>query len=150
MAGATLTSWPIFSAGIIEADVRSAWSRLRQAALAESLTRRQVLNDVQTAYENLATADRRIRELQDQVAASQEALEQAQNAFRNSLAINLDVLLAQNDLLNAELQLTSAQFDRTIFYLDLVRATGHLHEVAATGPSPTTKPSTTTAPTTQP
>jgi outer membrane protein TolC len=144
---------PIFAAGIIEADVRTAWSRLRQAALNESLVRREVLHDVQIAYENLATADRRIHELQDQVAASKEAFEQAQNAFRNNLAINLDVLTAQDQLLTAELQLTGAQFDRTVFYLDLLRASGHLHEIAS---APTTRPTTlpamtspTTAPTTQ-
>lgn len=137
---------PIFAAGIIEADVRTAWSRLRQAALNESLVRRNVLHDVQTSYENLAATDRRIHELRDQVESNREALLQAQNAFRNSLAINLDVLLAQDDLLNAELQLTSAQFDRTVFYLDLTRATGRLHEVASTQPAATTQP--TTAPTT--
>jgi outer membrane protein TolC len=143
---------PIFSAGIIEADVRAAWSRLRQAALSESLTRRTVLNDVQQAYENLATADRRIHELEDQVLASEDALVQSQNAYANSLAINLDVLLAQNDLLNSQLQLTSARFDRTIFYLDLVRATGRLHEIATSPEVPTTQPASqpSTRPSTQP
>jgi outer membrane protein len=122
---------PIFSAGIIEADVRNAWSRLRQAALNESAVRRAATHDVQIAYENLATSDNRIRELADEVDAAQEAFRQAQNAFQNNLAINLDVLQAQDQLLNAQLQLTSARFDRTVFYLDLVRATGRMREVAA-------------------
>ena len=142
---------PIFSAGLIEADVRAAWSRLRQAALSESLVRRQVLNDVRVAYENLVTADRRLREFEEQAATSREALEQARNAFANNLAINLDVLVAQDQLLNSELLLTGAQFDRTIFYLDLVRATGRLTDVSVLPPTsaPTTAP-TTTAPTTTP
>jgi outer membrane protein TolC len=148
---------PIFSAGLIEADVRAAWSRLRQAALSESLVRRQVVNDIQVAYENLATADRRIREYREQVGTSREALEQAQNAFRNSLAINLDVLVAQDQLLNSELLLTGAEFDRTVFYLDLIRATGRLTDVSVlpsagevTKPAtaPATRPST--LPATQP
>jgi outer membrane protein len=145
---------PIFSAGIIEADVRAAWSRLRQAALSESATRRQILNDVQIAYENLTTADRRIHELEDQVAAAQEALEQSRNAYQNNLAINLDVLTSQDQLLNAQLLLTSAQFDRTVFYLDLLRATGHLPEIA--GPNApaanaaTTQPTASTPAATQP
>jgi outer membrane protein TolC len=130
---------PIFSAGIIEADVRDAWSRLRQAALNESAVRRQALNDVQIAYENLANAQLRIREERDQVAAAQDAYQQAQQSFRNGLAINLDVITAQNDLLNAQLQLTSDLFDRTIFYLDLIRATGQLPEIAAAA-LPATQP----------
>jgi hypothetical protein len=70
------------------------------------------------------------------------------------------VLLAQNDVLNSHLQLTSARFDRTIFYLDLVRATGRLHEIAtspvvattqaATQPTTMTTTQPTTLPTTQP
>jgi outer membrane protein len=126
---------PIFSAGIIEADVRLAWSQLRQAALNESAVRRQALNDIQTAYENFATAQQRVRQERDEVAASQEAYEQAQQSFRNGLAINLDVITAQNDLLNSQLQLTGDLFDRTIFYLDLIRATGRLPQVLSAAPA---------------
>ncbi|HEY7117959.1 MAG TPA: TolC family protein [Tepidisphaeraceae bacterium] len=125
---------PIFSAGIIEADVRNAWSRLRQAALFESQVRRQALNDVQLAYQNLLTSERRIKDLADAVAAADEALKQAQAALANNLAIVLDVLTAQDQLLNAQLQLTGAQFDRTIFYLNLLRATGELTQHAARKP----------------
>jgi outer membrane protein len=117
---------PIFSAGVIEANVRTAWSALRQAALDESAMRRQAMRDVQVAYENLVTSRKRIVELEDEVAAADEALQQAQSAYRNGLAINLDVLNAQDQLLNAQLQLTGARFDRDVFYLDLVRATGGL------------------------
>jgi outer membrane protein TolC len=117
---------PLFSAGVIEADVRTAWSMLRQAALDESAVRRAALRDVQVAYENLVTSRRRIVELEDEVAAADEAYQQAQSAYKNGLAINLDVLNAQDQLLNAQLQLTGARFDRDVFYLDLVRATGRL------------------------
>lgn len=136
---------PIFSAGVIEADVRNAWSRLRQAALNESGLRRRIVHDVRVAYENLATSDRRIHELEDEVRAAEEAHQQARNAFLNNLAINLDVLSAQDQLLNSQLQLTSAKFDRTVFYLDLLRATGTLHEVAA-GPAASTAPATAPGP----
>jgi outer membrane protein TolC len=136
---------PIFSAGLIEADVRLAWSRLRQAALYESFVRRQVMHDVRVAYENLVTADRRIRELEDEVQAAEEAYQQARNAYANNLAINLDVLTAQDQLLNSELQLTGAQFDRTVYYLDLVRATGRMGDVTGAGllsPAAATRPAT--------
>ncbi len=117
---------PIFSAGRIHADVRTAWSRVRQAALDESSVRRQVLHDVQTSYENFTTAERRIKELDDEVKAANEAYEQARNAFLNGLGLNLDVLSAQDQLLNAQLQLTGARFDRTVFYLNMLRAIGRL------------------------
>lgn len=133
-----LANVPIFSAGVIEADVRSAWSRLRQAMLNESFVRRQVLNDVRTAFENLDAADRKTAEFEQQVQAAKEALDQARAAFANQLAINLDVLVAQDQVLNSELQLTGVRFDRAVFLLDLTRAIGVLPEVtmqAATRPA---------------
>lgn len=131
---------PIFSAGIIEADVRTSWSRLRQAALYESGLRRRVIDDVRQASLNLRTAERRLKALADQVAAADEALKQAQSALANKLAIVLDVLNAQDQLLNAQLLLTGAKFDRTVFYLDLLRATGALPEIThAAATRPTTR-----------
>ncbi len=115
---------PIFSAGRINADVRTAWSRLRQAALIESDTRRSALRDVQNSYQNLLTADRRMTELQGAVAAAKEALKQSQSALANNLGLVLDVLTAQDQLLNSQLLLNSAEFDRSAFYLDLLRNTG--------------------------
>jgi len=122
---------PIFSAGIIHADVRTAWSRLRQAALYESYLRREVLNDVRTAYENLVTADRKIAEYEQQVQAASEALGQARAAFNNQLAINLDVLVSQDQQLNAELLLAGVRYDRAVFYLDLIRSAGSLPDIVA-------------------
>jgi outer membrane protein len=125
--GALLTAnIPLYSAGRIRADVRTAWSILRQAALNESATRRQALHDVQTSYDDLITAGKRVKELQDEVRTADEAYQQARAAFQNGLGINLDVLSAQDLLLNAQLQLTGAQFDRAVFYLNLVRASGRL------------------------
>jgi outer membrane protein TolC len=131
---------PIFTAGLIEADVRTAWSRLRQAALSESATRRQVIQDVRVAYENFTTANRRIAELTDQVDAADEAYAQSQGAFQNGLAINLDVLTALDQLQSARLQLAAANFDRTVFYLNLLRATG---ELVPQQSSPATRPAVT-------
>jgi outer membrane protein TolC len=99
---------------------------LRTAALDESSVRRNALHDVQVSYENLLTAQRRVVELADETAASREAYEQSRQAFANQLAINLDVLTAQDQLLNSELLLSSATYDQTVYYLDLIRSTGRL------------------------
>jgi outer membrane protein TolC len=131
---------PIFTAGIIEADVRNAWSRLRQAGLEETGVRREALKDVQTAYNNLTSNDRAIAGLRSQVAAASEAYNLSRNAYLNGLAINLDVLTAQDELLIAQLNLASAEYDRTIFYLDLLRATGELNLKTPRGPTPPLPP----------
>jgi outer membrane protein len=146
---------PIFSAGVIEADVRTAWSKFRQAVLDESAARRQVVADVHTSYENLVTAERRITDLEQEVQSADDAYRLARKGFASGLGTNLEVLVAQQQLLNSQLALTSARFDRTVFYLDLCRAGGNLVERVAqrlptTQPTtgPTTGPTTTTATTT--
>ena len=117
---------PLFSAGKIEADVRTAWSKLRQAALDESEAMRKVHKEVQVGYENLMTARQKLIELQSEVDAAQAAYQESQSAYANGLAINLDVLQAQDQLLNAQLTLTSERYDYAVFYLVLLRTTGRI------------------------
>lgn len=117
---------PIFTAGLIHADVRTAWSLLRQAKLNESATRRQIGSDVAIAYENFISSRNRLDQLEVQVAAAEEALRQSEQSYKAGLATNLDRLTAQDALLSAQLQLTAELFDQKVFYLTLLRAVGGL------------------------
>jgi len=144
---------PIFSAGVLEADLRLAWSLLRQAKLGESLTERQVLQDVRIAYENVRASQERYRELQVQLKAGEEALLQAEQSYKAGLGTNLERLVAQDRLLSTQLQITSERYDQKVFYLALLRAIGALSIRLPGEPAPTTQPSTTfpsTQPTTRP
>jgi outer membrane protein TolC len=134
---------PIFSAGTIEADVRTAWSKLRQALYAEWLLIRQVQHDVKSAWDTTDSSRRRIIELRAEVAASQEALRQATQRYSVGLAINLDVLTAYDTLLTSQLDLATEEFNHKIYYLDLLRALGQL-------PLPTTPNALSSGPATQP
>jgi outer membrane protein TolC len=137
---------PIFSAGVIEADVRAAWSRLRQVSLEESLLRRQIEDEVRERYQNFQTSAGKLRELDAQIRAAAEAYRQARAGFDAGTAIFLDVLTAQDVLLNSELELTTERFNQKVIYLDLLRSTGRMKLVnvhraatrATTGP--TTRP----------
>jgi outer membrane protein TolC len=131
---------PIFSAGIIEADVRQAWSKLRQAALFESELRRQIDRDVQVAYDNLTTSAQELVDLKQEVQAASDSLNQSQELLRNQLAIPLDVLTAQNTLLTAQLSYSSEDFSRSVFYLDLLRISGQLTLQQPHNWLPTTRP----------
>jgi outer membrane protein TolC len=125
-AGVLQANLPIFTAGLIHADVRTAWSQLRQAAMFESLVRRQALQDVQISYENVTASRARLTELRTETDAARDALNQAEASYRVGLATNLERLTAQNQLLDAELQLASEQFVQALLLLDLTRFTGRL------------------------
>ncbi len=140
-----IANLPIFSAGIIEADVRQAWSHLRQEALYQAELRRQIDRDVQIAYDNLIASQKLLVNFQEEVTAANDALNQSEQLVRNQLAIPLDVLTAQVTLLDAQLNYASEDFSRTIYYLDLMRITGQLTLVGPDrwNPSPaipTTRP----------
>lgn len=134
---------PIFSAGRIEADVRQAWSRFRQASLFESLLRRQVLADVEVSRENLASSKKRLAELAVQVAAARQAVEQAEQSYNAGLATNLERLAAQDQLLNASLGETSEYYNLRVDYADLLHAAGELRMRVAARLQSTTAPATT-------
>jgi len=124
---------------VIHANVRSALSRLRQARLEESSTRRSIEEDVRLAHSNLQASADRLKELQISRDAAREALRQAEGNYTAGRATNLERLVAQDQVLSAELQLATATYDQKLFYLNLQRVTGRITDViqteAATPPS---------------
>jgi outer membrane protein TolC len=143
-SGALQMNLPIFNGGQIHADVRTAWSQLRQTYLNQQQTRRQIAEQVQVAYENVVDSDRRIAELHVEVAAAAEALRQAESAYAAGLGTNLDRITAQDQLLNAQLSLASEEFNYKVFYLNLLRSMGRLPLPETLGPppgTPTSRPS---------
>jgi outer membrane protein TolC len=130
----TQLNLPIFSGGRIHANVRSAYSLLRQAQYYESLTERQVAEQVTVAYDNLEANGRRLHELQTEVAAATEAFGLASQSYDAGLATNLERLVAQNQMLQAELQLAAAELDRKILYFRLTETIGRLVDQLAPKP----------------
>ncbi|MGA2232026.1 MAG: TolC family protein [Tepidisphaeraceae bacterium] len=139
LSGGISANIPIFTGGQIEADVRSAFSVLRSALLTQSQTRKQVEDDIRTAYANLQSSRDQIRELRVELSANRDALVLAQREEPLGLAITLDVLTAQAALLSTQLSLATQEYQEKINYLDLLRVSGRLTLADAT---PTTHPST--------
>jgi outer membrane protein TolC len=123
-------SLPLFSAGLIEADVREALSRLRQARLSDALIRRAVRRDVEAARIAWAGAAERAGLLRTEAAAAREALDQAEGLWQAGFGTQLERLVAQDRALSADLELVTAELERKTSWLELRRATGTLHELA--------------------
>ena len=67
---------------MIHADVRAAWSLFRQAALTQSQLRRNVDQEIATAFSNLQLAHQQLAELRTQVTAARDALYRAQELYK--------------------------------------------------------------------
>ena len=125
---------PIFAGGRIHANVRTAYSMVRQARYYESLTERQAAEQVTVAYDNLEAGGRRLRELEIEVAAARDAFGLASQSYDVGLATNLERLVAENRLLEAELQLAAEKLNRKILYFKLSEAIGRLVDQVAAKP----------------
>ncbi|MGA3066775.1 MAG: TolC family protein [Tepidisphaeraceae bacterium] len=144
---------PIFTAGLIHADVRTAWSQFRQAALTQAQLRRNIDQLVETAFTNYQLSLTQLNELQVEVKAAHDAYYYAEAQYKAGTEIYLNVLTAQNSLLSTQLQLTTAQFNTKTAYFSLLRAMGELNlesGVSATRPSEEEIRNLATQPATQP
>lgn len=135
---------PIFTAGRIHADVRTAMSQLRQAELNEQYIRRQILQQATQAIENLDASRRRLVELRIAVDSAQQALDVAEGNYAAGTGIYLERLVAQDQLLVAQLQFSNEQYNQKLQYLNLMRIIGELRKPPVESPvtQPTTRPTT--------
>jgi len=131
---------PIFHGGRIHAGVRKAFSLVRQAEYYDSFTRRQVAEQVEVAYEDLRASAERLDQLRVQVRAARDAFGLASQSYDIGLATNLERLIAQDRVLQADLQLAAATLNHKTLYLDLVQAIGELVEEVGKLPGATAAP----------
>lgn len=131
--------FPVFSAGRIEAEVRSAWSVFRQAVLEYRLRERECRRDIETASVQLRASLDRVIELRTQVRVAKQALALAEASYQAGLGTNLERITAQDQLLSAELEAASEEFTAKFASLALLRACGVLSSdrLGTTLPEPT-------------
>ncbi|HQY88476.1 MAG TPA: TolC family protein, partial [Tepidisphaeraceae bacterium] len=143
-AGVLQVNLPIFNAGRIHADVRTAWSFLREALLLDSQTRRRIRNEVEQDLANLSASIERLRELENSLRVSRLAFDQSEASYRAGLATNLDRVAAQDALLQAQLAFRSEEIDQKLLRIELLRATGVLREtlLESSTTQPTSNPTT--------
>jgi outer membrane protein len=129
---------PIYTGGLINAEVRQAWSQYRSAALTQSQLQRQIDQNVRIAYVDLDLAHRELNELQIQVVAARDEYYLSEMLYKNGGGTYLNVLQAQATLLSTQLQLTTAQFAQKTAYFNLLRTAGKL---SFAGAQSTSRPS---------
>lgn len=122
-AGVTLRL-PFYQGGAVRARVDQARARESQARFDIQQADREVTEGVRNAYENLLAARSVIRSAQAQVAANEVALEGARAENQAGLRLLIDVLNAEQELLNARVQLTRARRDEYVAGFNLLAAIG--------------------------
>ncbi|WP_297299947.1 TolC family outer membrane protein [uncultured Methylovirgula sp.] len=119
-------SVPIYTGGDVDAQVRQAKEQLSQAELQADLQRTQVRALVVSNWGLLDSAKAVIVSDQAAVKSAEIALEGVREEARVGQRTTLDVLNAQQTLLNARVSLVSAQRDRVVASYATLAAVGQL------------------------
>jgi outer membrane protein len=117
---------PIYEGGQVYARVRQAKEVAGQARIQVEVQRDQVRAQVIQAWGQLEAAKAQIVASQAQVAATETALTGVREEARVGQRTTLDVLNAQQALLNARSNLITAQRDRVVASYAVVQAIGRL------------------------
>lgn len=120
---------PIYEGGEVYARVRQAKETASQRRFEIELIRDQVRAAVIAAWGSLEAAKAQITAAQVQVQAAETALTGVREEARVGQRTTLDVLNAQQELLNARVNLITAQRDRVVASYAVVQALGRLTPV---------------------
>lgn len=117
---------PIYQGGALPSQVRQARANRDQARAALHVTGVGVVQNVANAYASLNVARASISASQQQVRASTVAFTGVREEARLGQRTTLDVLDAEQELLDARATLISAQVDETIAAYLVLASIGHL------------------------
>ncbi len=117
---------PLFQGGGEYARVREARRNLEAARRALDSVRREVRRRAHTAWERLRAARAAMRAFEAQVAANRVALEGVQQEAMVGARTVLDVLDAEQELFQSEVNLVRARGDRILAGYELLAALGEL------------------------
>ena len=117
---------PLYQGGGVAARVREAKQLAGQQRTRAEEARRAVVEAATQAWESLESARARIRSLEAEIEASKIALEGTQQEALVGTRTVLDVLNAEQSLLDARVNLVSSQRDLAVAAFQLASASGRL------------------------
>ena len=117
---------PLYQGGGEYALIRQSKENLAQQRLNLETTRDQARANVVQAWGQLEASKAQVSSAQAQVAASETALDGVREEARSGQRTTLDVLNAQQALVNARMALVTAQRDRVVASYSVLNAVGRL------------------------
>src|SRR5215472_2547878 len=117
---------PIYQAGAEYSLIRQSKESLAQQRLTLDTTRDQARSNTVTAWGQLVAGKAQVSSAQSQVTASEIALNGVREEAKAGQRTTLDVLNAQQALVNARVALVTAQHDRVVASYAVLSAVGRL------------------------
>jgi outer membrane protein len=117
---------PIYEGGITSSRVRQAKETAGQRKLDADAARADVMALARANWGALQAAKTQVTAAQAQIAAAERALYGVREEAKAGLRTTLDILNAQQELLNARINLIAAQRERVVASYAVLAATGRL------------------------
>jgi len=117
---------PLYQGGAEYSAIRQAKQTNNQNRMTAAQTEREAVEDVTNAWEGLAAARAAIKSAEDQVRASEIAFEGVRQEAEVGARTTLDVLNAEQELLNARVTLITNQRNEYVAAYALLAAMGRL------------------------
>ena len=117
---------PLYQQGLVSSQVRQAKHQRTSAQLSLDDARRQIRSDVTSSWATLEATKGEILADVAQIKAAELALEGVREEERVGQRTTLDVLDAQQEVLDARTNLVSSQRDRVVAAFSLMSAMGQL------------------------
>nr|ART36790.1 D431 [uncultured bacterium] len=121
---------PLYESGAVYSSVRQAREINSQRRLEAAQARRQTIEGVRNAWEGLRSARARIISDQEAVRANEIALDGVQQESDVGARTTLDVLDAQQELLNARVELVRSERNEVVAAYSLLSVSGDLTATA--------------------
>jgi outer membrane protein len=119
-------SVPVYQGGAEYSLIRQSKENLAQQRLALEQVRDQTRSNVVTAWGQLVAGKAQVASAQSQVSASEIALNGVREEAKAGQRTTLDVLNAQQALVNARVALVTAQHDRVVASYSVLNSVGRL------------------------
>ena len=132
---------PIYQGGAEYSLIRQSKETLAQQRLVLEQTRDQTRANVVTAWGQLVAGKAQVQSAQAQVTASEIALNGVREEAKAGQRTTLDVLNAQQALVNARVALVTAQHDRVVASYSVLNSVGRLSPIVLNLPTTVYDPS---------
>ncbi|CAN7302082.1 TolC family outer membrane protein [Bradyrhizobium sp. LjRoot220] len=132
---------PVYNGGAEYALIRQSKETLAQQRLVLEQQRDQARANVVTAWGQLVAGKAQVQSAQSQVTASEIALNGVREEAKAGQRTTLDVLNAQQALVNARVALVTAQHDRVVASYSVLDKVGRLSPIVLKLPTTTYDPS---------
>ncbi|MBF0363636.1 MAG: TolC family protein [Oligoflexia bacterium] len=115
---------PLFDGMVTKSDVAEASDKLKEKKLILSQNKRQAEMEIRVAYDKIKSGHSQLQAIEEAIKAADKAYKEQLKDYRNGLANNLDVLQAQNTLLDTKKNYQRTKYQILMSYAELQVASG--------------------------